>query len=487
MKKRIVILTVLLVFTASVSFAMWDAVAARIFTYLSTVNPTLAGSIIDSVKVHAVGLGLLYAWRDTNPKAKVTPDGKIKKPMEVYYVPPPTPDGKVPVKAADINGTVDIEDIRAESAKDKAAFKAKFPYLGEILEKNDAIQYSEYYDQIKNQLPGRAFELADGTFHKAGSLYSSRSSTVIWTDSSPATAYNRTVMLSGKILVRHITGTGPRPGFPADNHISTFDEAYYLDGGLVTPDKIPTSNPEAVQKAANSPSPLTAPTDVYSDALGADIDDFIKDNPNIVHFEDDSGVPAVPDTATQYEIDRAMAVQSAQDAVAKADTAATNARNRANNARAASDASPGDGALRAAADAAEAAADAAEAAAAAARAAAAKLGLEFPPSEEEVPEEELEEPTVPGNGDYNSDFTSPDKKSITELLADYVSGSPLGGMVRSFTITTAAPVTEVDCGTFYGQEIKFSFVRYIGTFETCGGVLLVICHGFAILVVMRGW
>jgi hypothetical protein len=94
---------------------------------------------------------------------------------------------------------------------------------------------------------------------------------------------------------------------------------------------------------------------------------------------------------------------------------------------------------------------------------------------------------VPETSVYDSTITPPDPKSIASLLGSWVASSPLASMVRSFVINTSDEVKVVDCGNFYGKELKFDFTRYESTFITCGGVLLVIAHGFAVLIVMRGW
>jgi hypothetical protein len=100
-------------------------------------------------------------------------------------------------------------------------------------------------------------------------------------------------------------------------------------------------------------------------------------------------------------------------------------------------------------------------------------------------DENLVPPDVPTN-EYDSIITPPDKKNIPGLLQSFVSSSPLVAMVRSFNMTaTGSGVVHV--GTFYGQEINFDFSKYETTFAAMGGMLLVIAHGFAIFVVIRGW
>lgn len=89
-------------------------------------------------------------------------------------------------------------------------------------------------------------------------------------------------------------------------------------------------------------------------------------------------------------------------------------------------------------------------------------------------------------GKYDSSMVAPDKKSILSLLGTFLASSPMAAMVKSFTIS-ADGVSSVSCGNVYGHEIVFDFVRYAPMFSTLGGLLLVIVHGYAVLVVVRGW
>lgn len=97
-------------------------------------------------------------------------------------------------------------------------------------------------------------------------------------------------------------------------------------------------------------------------------------------------------------------------------------------------------------------------------------------------------PNVPGENKYDGakDSDKPEKKTINTLLNSWVNSSPLVGMVRSFTLTgSGSPV--VTGVTVYGRSVDFDFTRYDATFQILGGILVLIVHGFAILVVVRGW
>lgn len=182
---------------------------------------------------------------------------------------------------------------------------------------------------------------------------------------------------------------------------------------------------------------------------------------------------------------QAAAAASAASATSAA-TAAANLRATANQLATASAASPGDATLASQAAAAETAASQAESQAAASAATAAK-DAELAAAAEDAAAATARG-KMAGSNAYDTSFTGlPESKSITDLLSSFVSSSPLAAMVRSFTVSTSGSVSSVSCGTFYGQEIKFDFVWYQDTFNALGGVLLIICHGFAVLIVIRGW
>lgn len=102
------------------------------------------------------------------------------------------------------------------------------------------------------------------------------------------------------------------------------------------------------------------------------------------------------------------------------------------------------------------------------------------------PEETLVPPDLPSNT-YDALITPPDKKSIPELLLSFVSSSPLVSMVKSFTISTSGSACVVPIGNIYGQQLSFDFCRWEPVLAGCGGVLIIIMHGYCILIVVRGW
>lgn len=104
----------------------------------------------------------------------------------------------------------------------------------------------------------------------------------------------------------------------------------------------------------------------------------------------------------------------------------------------------------------------------------------------QVKEDLIIAPDLPTNA-YDPTITAPDKKDISSLLGFFISSSPLVSMVRSFTINTSSASCSMPVGTVYGQQLSFDFCRYQSLLLGCGGILLIIMHGFAVFIVIRGW
>jgi hypothetical protein len=85
------------------------------------------------------------------------------------------------------------------------------------------------------------------------------------------------------------------------------------------------------------------------------------------------------------------------------------------------------------------------------------------------------------------DSDKPVGKDIPSLLASFVAGSPIVSMVRSFTVSTTNASGVIPIGTIYGKDLVFDFTRWQSVLAGCGGVLIIIMHGVAVLVVIRGW
>ena len=88
---------------------------------------------------------------------------------------------------------------------------------------------------------------------------------------------------------------------------------------------------------------------------------------------------------------------------------------------------------------------------------------------------------------YDISIPLPDKKDIMKLLTDFLASSPLVSMVQSFRINVDGGVNKLYVGNFWGTELYFDFSPWEPKLLACGGMLMIIMHGFCVLVVIRGW
>lgn len=483
MKKKVVLLTLLLVFSfSSIAFSALPAVVYSIMAYVSAwsaANPRLVQSMVDSIVTHVAAASLFVAISDEYKKhATIDNNSNIKKPMEIIVVPPiDDPTAPIPVKKAPIKGNISYQDMLA--ILNTPAGQQKYPELFAASKKQSALGTPEITQEPMTFSPGAVFIADNGQAYQITERLGG--------DRNWSGDYN---LGYGGAKVSYVAW------YPSGNAlaIQKAKSSQSLSNGWsdywrANPINAPPPRDATQQEFSDE---LTGqhvgelPANVFSDRFGNEIDDFIKDNPNVVHFEDDAQNEFTLNEiqrATDYEIERALAIQAAQHSAATSGASAGNARAAANAARAAADANPGDSGLQAAAAAAEAAAAAAEAAAAGAAAELARRLAEF----QREREEEVATPNLPGDNAYDANIETPESKSISDLLTTWFESSPLSGMIRSFAINTDAPVKKIVAGTFYGREIAFDFERFEPLLTTCGGVLLVICHGFTVLVIFRGW
>ena len=94
---------------------------------------------------------------------------------------------------------------------------------------------------------------------------------------------------------------------------------------------------------------------------------------------------------------------------------------------------------------------------------------------------------VPDAGIYDGSIIAPVLKNISSLLSSFLTNSPIAGIIKTFTLKTSLASPVVDCGDIYGKPFKFDFSRWQGFLTACGSLLMVIVHGYAILIVMKGW
>lgn len=254
----------------------------------------------------------------------------------------------------------------------------------------------------------------------------------------------------------------------------TYRIAYNITSA--TPPSSTVATPaQFAQKLANASSPLSAPADVYSDYY-AEIDAFIHDEPNVVHFEDGStsgagNVPLTPPpAATAVQVNTALAASAAANQTAAAKSAY-------DQAAAASAANPGDTGLSLAAANALTAYKSAQALQAQAEAARAQA---------EQDSEQAGSLAVGSDNSYSSFSTSdlPVKTDIFAAVRDFLSSSPLGSLIRRFGVTTSGSTSTVSF-QFHGQTITGDMAQWSGVLGAAGTVLLSLTHAYALYLIFR--
>lgn len=365
MKKKILALSLIIsIFFTSICYAFLPAAfaitGALVYGGITVLDTYLGAA---AIVWFCAGVGV-YAYNKHNGQStKATSSGDIKAEGKVTWV-ELGPNNTLPVKEADITARIPWDKLIAEFNKDKAAFKQKYPNLGSILE--DGPDAYNYNMAMKPNVAVGSIVYSNGNFYRINQqTHSNVEASNNYPNGNVNVESNNSVLWFRREVL-------PSGNAKADRYNVT---------QIAAPPSTPTT-PEKFKYRATGYE--TAESEV-ADQYKGDIDKLIKDLPNIVHFEDPiTGEKAVPQAATQAQVNAALAAQRAaaqsQQAAQSAENAANNARAAAESARARADAAavaaaanPGDAGLRQAADAAAAAADAAERAADAAEAARDKL------------------------------------------------------------------------------------------------------------------
>lgn len=474
MKKKISTLILALILCFSVSAHAFVPLVIPAWAWIASAGLHVAGA--------AAGL---YYYLNQGGSASVSAAGSVSNPSTAVWV---DLTGPVPtVVEKNLNASVSASAMQ-QLVLASPESKSKYPLLAEALQSGAGSLFIEDMDSTKYPV-GTKILLNDGT-------YVSTTSTPVTT--ADRRGYTCAEMLGGKSTIYYPSGIIVNCiDVPGGGDLDSYNTA-----PVVAPPKVPAP-PATVASRLSSESTLSFPKSVdskYNDEL-----DKMMQDPNYVPvFTDDTtGLPFEAPASTSVMTPQQMAVYNANGAKNEALAAATAAANtNATNtaaaataanataaaATAASAAAPGDATLAAAAAAATTAAAAANAAAGTASAVAAQAAAAQAAA---VAAQALDDaaiaPSLPGDNTYDAEITAPAKKGIGDLLASFVSGSPLISMVQSFTISTSNASGVVPIGNIYGQDLSFDFTRWESTLRACGGVLIIIMHGFAIFIVVRGW
>lgn len=219
---------------------------------------------------------------------------------------------------------------------------------------------------------------------------------------------------------------------------------------------------------ANSPTKITVPTDVYSDYYG-EIDDFIKSNPNVMHYVDTANSAEVA-TAPDYNppaapsADQLAAASGASSGLAAADAAYQNYS---------SNKTPGNYAAWQAA-----LADAQNAAA---------LQDKIKNGTEDAIKDQATGTVDSGTQDYGTNPDAPEKKDILTLIKDnlaaLIANSPLLGIFKSTKLDTLSPDSTLTFKLGLGNATKtIDFAPFSGPINVLGSAILAFAHLLAVFI-----
>lgn len=485
LKKRVIAAIMILMFLVASPSGAW-----LWFIIPVTFNEALIASFLAHAGVIA------YLMRDrVGGSHKVNPNnGSVGRSVQVVWF-DLKDDGTEGSKGANISGKVDFAALQA-------ADKAKYPDLYAATHNIGVTPIDcATLGTVNPQYENGKYYSCGGIIRKTsiGSWINEcnqSSSKTYWTQ--PASP------VWPEYIVEHVDAPG---AFTCD---SGFKPQKRRAINFVTGTPPPDTNKtvaEAVQKLDTAPSDPTNNNvpDVYKD----DIDQYIKDNPNVVTFydsEDPDNVNA-PQLSnppfSQSDIESMQAKKRAHDNYTvygdtyntynqwstTAQNNATASRDAADNAWDQYNADPTNDALKRAAEEAEAKARAAEQEAARAQAEAEKAKAEMTAAKNQAADaardENLTAPAVPGDNSYESVIEAPEKKGIAGLLTSTVASSPLASMIRTLGASTSGATNRVSAGVIYGQELAFDFSRWEPALQTLGAVLLAITHAYALMIVFR--
>jgi len=445
LKKLLAVLVALVVIgTASFSYG-WVGVAVRVIATAWSKVPPFQRAQLASATIHAVGIAgcYIYSLASSGSGSHKADGTNIKRTGEVTWI--DIADGTT-VKQHDVTVRTSTEAMK-NAAKNNPT---KYPLLAEKAQHENNVNDA-------NEV-GKVWRMDENTKYKVTS--------VAWTSKSVpqgtdwATLYNYHDYTYNTTMHKHyyaIPTTHSNPPGYVDIMCAT---------STMTSDSVGVeeSTPEQFAEAIRN----GAPENVYSDYYG-EIDDYIKSNPNVLHFEDpvtgETAVPEYASKAVQASKAAERNVDAAQAAATAAETAATNARARAN-------ANPTDNYLANMADQAEAAAAAAEQKLQQAQQEAAAL--------EHALEDERGSSGVAADGDHAAYAVDGEHDFGARLTSFFntIKNSTLfslPGNIMGTVPTGGNPVQTVDMGTTFGSHSidwsRFSAIWAI--LKTC----FLICMG----------
>lgn len=433
----------------------------------------LAIPVIVSATIHsAVIIAGLYYYLKPGGSSTVKANGDVSRPSVSSWIDLSGPVAMV--NTNDIDANISYAGLQDAVLKNDTT-KAKYPNLASKLEK--PLGDAPVDPQVASDLNGKkVFNYITGQWEIINNVAGYCGNYVWGPNCGPSTT----------------TSTFPYQGAGIyDINASTWYVTGSASDGRYTVYSVTDTSPASPPVKVPVPGPVFASemTNPLPSAYQDEIDKMLHDGDYVPTFSDSTtGLPFVAPTASHVASPQqvatynanAQATESATAAASASSTAATNAGN-AYTASGGNIATGQGGDQNLYQQYLNAMATAAQAQATADALTAQQT------AQTTTDDENVDVPAVPGDNTYDSTITAPVKSNIVELLTSFVSGSPLVSMVQSFTVSTSNASGVVPIGMVYGQDLAFDFTRWESTLRACGGVLIIIMHGFSVFVVIRGW
>ena len=246
-----------------------------------------------SVAAHTLAIGgLVWAWwLKSNDTSVVDPAGNIKRKYDVTWV--DTKDLTQPqLGAAKGKGNISHEDLK-NGVMASDATKTRFPML------KDAIAGLEDPPDIDTLVPGQVSAMVGKKYRIGGTPYKvlgydSPSSVIA--AAPPMCTHGNVGVANGQLSVL-VTLRKCNTNFTVNNTLQSNPNYYYscqfwvrLEGTILEDKERSIS--DFVTKLNMDQGLSDGETIVFTDRYGAEIDDFIVSNPNLVHFDNDGNLTA---------------------------------------------------------------------------------------------------------------------------------------------------------------------------------------------------
>lgn len=451
----------------SLCFVFFFTVRAQAVVPLAVASyvagQSLANYFYGSAALHIIGLAAGTYWYMTNKSDDShtidRTDNSIIRDARSTWI--DVDMDSIPVVK---NGKVDAKASISDLVNNAWSNPTKYPNLYAVSKKNlaDTDFLSLTYNEANNNYQA-------GDIVKIGSTYYNITGKQVRTDRY-SNYYSPPVLYQGSVVFK--TPMASDPGY--------YSAVIYQvsSTNTVPPPKYVKKDPAVVANDIASPTNNNKVTGIYQSEIDVQLSQRSNNTPTT----------ALPTGLSEQQVKDILAKnKQAYNAYSSAKAAIGTAQAAASAICASSFANPSDLRLKAACENAKlAAANAQTVAGSAGKDLSAATSKSITEAQEKSAAESATA-ALTGNNTYDSAIEAPEKKDISGMMQGFVNSSPLSAMLRSFQISTSSPLCSVNCGSVFGLDFKIDLCRYESDFNNLGSFLLIVSHGFSVLIVIRGW